>query len=241
MSRIYLDHAATTPMVPEAVEAMTRELTRVGNASSLHASGRSARRVVEESREAIAAQVGASPAELIFTSGGTESDNLAIKGAFWSGAEVGSPSGGHLDDRTPRRAGFRRLARSVGGGRGELRSGRLCWPTGSIRSRRARRRANRAGLGDVGQQRGRHPAAGTRDRRGRRPPGRDLTQRRGPGRRSHRGRLCSKRAGPADLHSAQARRAVRDRCPAGASRASAGARSCTVAVRSETCAPALST
>jgi cysteine desulfurase len=87
--RIYLDHAATTPMVPEAVEAMTRELTRVGNASSLHASGRSARRVVEESREAIAAHVGASPAELIFTSGGTESDNLAIKGAFWSGAEVG--------------------------------------------------------------------------------------------------------------------------------------------------------
>ena len=89
MSRIYLDHAATTPMVPEAVEAMTRELTRVGNASSLHASGRSARRVVEESREAIAAQVGASSAELIFTSGGTESDNLAVKGAFWSGVEVG--------------------------------------------------------------------------------------------------------------------------------------------------------
>jgi cysteine desulfurase len=89
MSRIYLDHAATTPMVPEAVEAMTRELTTVGNASSLHASGRLARRVVEESREAIAAQVGASPGELIFTSGGTESDNLAIKGAFWSGTEVG--------------------------------------------------------------------------------------------------------------------------------------------------------
>jgi cysteine desulfurase len=89
MSRIYLDHAATTPMVPEAVEAMTRELTRVGNASSLHASGRSARRVVEESREAIAAQVGASPAELIFTSGGTEADNLAIKGGFWAGTEVG--------------------------------------------------------------------------------------------------------------------------------------------------------
>ena len=89
MSRIYLDHAATTPMVPEAVEAMTRELTRVGNASSLHASGRLARRVVEESREAIAAHVGATPQELIFTSGGTESDNLAIKGAFWSGTEVG--------------------------------------------------------------------------------------------------------------------------------------------------------
>ena len=89
MSRIYLDHAATTPMVPEAVEAMTQELTRVGNASSLHASGRQSRRVVEESREAIAARVGAHPSELIFTSGGTESDNLAVKGAFWSGTKVG--------------------------------------------------------------------------------------------------------------------------------------------------------
>ena len=89
MSRIYLDHAATTPMIPEAVEAMTRELTKVGNASSLHASGRSARRIVEESREVIAALVGAKPAEVIFTGGGTESDNLAIKGAFWSGAESG--------------------------------------------------------------------------------------------------------------------------------------------------------
>jgi cysteine desulfurase len=89
MSRIYLDHAATTPLVPEAAEAMTRELTKVGNASSLHASGRSARRVVEEARESIAAQLGAHPTELIFTSGGTESDNLAVKGAFWCGAEVG--------------------------------------------------------------------------------------------------------------------------------------------------------
>src|SRR6187431_2504614 len=89
MSRSYLDHAATTPMVPEAVEAVTRELTRVGNASSLHASGRAARRVVEESREAIAARLGAHPAELIFTSGGTEADNLAIKGAFWSAGELG--------------------------------------------------------------------------------------------------------------------------------------------------------
>src|SRR6185503_10348905 len=84
MSRIYLDHAATTPMVPEAVEAMTRELTRVGNASSLHGSGRAARRIVEESREAIAARVGARPAEVIFTSGGTEADNLAVKGGYWS-------------------------------------------------------------------------------------------------------------------------------------------------------------
>ncbi len=83
-SRTYLDHAATTPMVPEAIEAMTRELTRVGNASSLHGSGRAARRIVEESREAIAARLGARPAEVIFTSGGTESDNLAVKGGYWS-------------------------------------------------------------------------------------------------------------------------------------------------------------
>ena len=89
MARTYLDHAATTPMVPEAVEAMSRELGRLGNASSLHGSGRAARRVVEEARESIAAQVGAQPAELIFTSGGTEADNLAVKGAYWSPARAG--------------------------------------------------------------------------------------------------------------------------------------------------------
>ncbi|HEY5183874.1 MAG TPA: aminotransferase class V-fold PLP-dependent enzyme, partial [Actinomycetes bacterium] len=57
----YLDHAATTPMLPEAVEAMTGELSQVGNASSLHAAGRRARRVVEESRESLAAAFGARP------------------------------------------------------------------------------------------------------------------------------------------------------------------------------------
>ena len=87
--RVYLDHAATTPMVPEAIEAMQRELGRVGNASSLHSSGRAARRVVEDARESIAAHVGAEPAEVIFTSGGTESDNLAVKGAYWSQATRG--------------------------------------------------------------------------------------------------------------------------------------------------------
>jgi len=82
--RTYLDHAATTPMMAPAVAAMTEQLTRVGNASSLHSSGRAARRVVEEGRELIAERVGASPTELIFTSGGTEADNLALKGAYWS-------------------------------------------------------------------------------------------------------------------------------------------------------------
>ncbi len=81
---VYLDHAATTPMVPAAVEAMTAHLADVGNASSLHASGRRARRVVEESRETIAQALGCRPGEVVFTSGGTEADNLAVKGLYWS-------------------------------------------------------------------------------------------------------------------------------------------------------------
>ncbi len=81
---VYLDHAATTPMLRVAVEAMTRELAEVGNASSLHASGRRARRIVEESRETIARAVNARPGEVVFTSGGTEADNLALKGVLWA-------------------------------------------------------------------------------------------------------------------------------------------------------------
>jgi cysteine desulfurase len=80
----YLDHASTTPMLPEAIAAMTEELARLGNPSSLHNAGRSARRVVEESREQIAEVFGARPSEVIFTSGGTEADNLAVKGLFWA-------------------------------------------------------------------------------------------------------------------------------------------------------------
>ncbi|MHC3428057.1 cysteine desulfurase family protein [Streptomyces sp. DT18] len=80
----YLDHAATTPMLPEAVEALNAQLTAVGNASSLHASGRRARRVVEESRETLADALGARPSEVVFTAGGTEADNLAVKGLYWS-------------------------------------------------------------------------------------------------------------------------------------------------------------
>src|SRR5215510_16593049 len=81
---VYLDHAATTPMRPEAIAAMTEELGQLGNPSSLHASGRRARRVVEESREQLAEVFGARPSEVIFTSGGTEADNLAVKGLYWA-------------------------------------------------------------------------------------------------------------------------------------------------------------
>ncbi|MEV4512427.1 cysteine desulfurase family protein [Dactylosporangium sp. NPDC049525] len=80
----YLDHAATTPMLPEALDAFVAAAGAVGNASSLHAPGRQARRRVEESREQIAAALAARPSEVIFTGGGTESDNLAAKGIFWA-------------------------------------------------------------------------------------------------------------------------------------------------------------
>ncbi len=81
---VYLDHAATTLMLPEALAAMTEELAQLGNPSSLHNQGRRARRVVEESREQIAEAYGARPSEVVFTSGGTEADNLAVKGLFWA-------------------------------------------------------------------------------------------------------------------------------------------------------------
>ena len=84
----YLDHAASTPMLPEAVEtvtaAVTAALSVAGNASSLHHAGRRARRIVEESREQLAHALGARPSEIIFTGSGTESDNLAVKGIWWA-------------------------------------------------------------------------------------------------------------------------------------------------------------
>ncbi|HZC69757.1 MAG TPA: cysteine desulfurase family protein [Jatrophihabitans sp.] len=80
----YLDHAATTPMLPEAIAAVTEAMGERGNPSSLHTAGRAARRRVEESRERLAAALGARPSEVVFTAGGTEADNLAVKGIFWA-------------------------------------------------------------------------------------------------------------------------------------------------------------
>jgi cysteine desulfurase len=78
----YLDHAATTPVLPEAAEEMLRvTASEFGNPSSVHAAGRRARALVEDARERVAAAVGASPGEIVFTGGGTEADNLALKGA----------------------------------------------------------------------------------------------------------------------------------------------------------------
>ena len=83
MERVYLDHAATTPLAPEVLEAMRPHfLEEYGNASSVHQLGRQARVTLEEARERVAACIGAEPSEIVFTSGGTEADNLALKGVL---------------------------------------------------------------------------------------------------------------------------------------------------------------
>jgi cysteine desulfurase len=88
--RIYLDHAATTPLHPEVLEAMLPYLTEhFGNPSSIYASGRRARQAIDEARETVAAFIGAAPREIVFTAGGTEADNLAIKGAAWAASANG--------------------------------------------------------------------------------------------------------------------------------------------------------
>ena len=81
---IYLDHAATTPMLPEAIEAYTSALGIVGNPSSIHSQGQNAKRMLEEAREQVALSLGCDSIEVVFTSGGTESVNLAVKGLFWA-------------------------------------------------------------------------------------------------------------------------------------------------------------
>ncbi|NDK31365.1 cysteine desulfurase family protein [Nesterenkonia haasae] len=82
MSR-YFDHAATTPVKPTAVQVLTEQMPRLANPSSLHGSGRRARLAVDSARSQVAAAAGADPSEVIFTSGGTEADNLALKGLYW--------------------------------------------------------------------------------------------------------------------------------------------------------------
>ena len=87
---IYLDHAATTPLHPEVLEAMLPYLTEHhGNPSSIHASGRRARQGLDEAREEIAALIGAKPREIVFTASGTEADNLAVKGVAWASSARG--------------------------------------------------------------------------------------------------------------------------------------------------------
>ena len=89
MESVYLDHAATTPLRPEALEAFVSASGLVGNASSLHRPGQRARRRLEEAREELAAAVGAQPSEVIFTSGGSEADTIAVLGGWEAGRARG--------------------------------------------------------------------------------------------------------------------------------------------------------
>lgn len=86
---VYLDHAATTPMRPEAIEAFVAHADLVGNPAALHRLGQRARRALEEAREEFAAAVGAHPTEVIFTSGGSEADSIAVLGGWSAGRMKG--------------------------------------------------------------------------------------------------------------------------------------------------------
>jgi cysteine desulfurase len=96
---VYLDHAATTPMLPEAIDAYVSALGIVGNPSSIHSQGQNAKRMLEEAREHVAASLGAEPIEVVFTSGGTEAVNLAVKGLYWARA---ADPGRNGSERAPR-------------------------------------------------------------------------------------------------------------------------------------------
>ena len=87
---VYLDHAATTPMLPDAIAAYTTALGIVGNPSSIHSQGQNAKRMLEEARERVAESLGCDPIEVVFTSGGTEAVNLAVKGLFWARNSTGT-------------------------------------------------------------------------------------------------------------------------------------------------------
>jgi cysteine desulfurase len=90
---VYLDHAATTPMLPEAISAYATAMSVVGNPASIHSQGQQARRMLEEARETVAASLGCDPIEVVFTSGGTEAINLALKGLFWARNDAGLGAG----------------------------------------------------------------------------------------------------------------------------------------------------
>jgi cysteine desulfurase len=95
---VYLDHAATTPMLPAAIVAYTEAMGVVGNPASIHSQGQNAKRMLEEARERVAASVGSDPIEVVFTGSGTESINLAIKGLYWARAprpRILAPGGEH--------------------------------------------------------------------------------------------------------------------------------------------------
>ena len=150
---------------PRRAQALTAQLSVTGNASSLHASGRRARRTVEESRETLAEALGARPSEVVFTSGGTEADNLAVKGLYWSRRAADPKRVRVLASPVEHHAVLDAVALA---GRARARGRRVpprrrAWPgppRGAARGHRPQPRRRRAGHRDVGQQRDRHPDAG---------------------------------------------------------------------------------
>ncbi len=225
---VYLDHAATTPMLPEALAAMTEELGQLGNPSSLHNAGRRARRVVEESREQIAEVFGARPSEVIFTSGGTEADNLAVKGLYWARRAAAAGRSGHVPRRVLATAiEHHAVLDSVHWLAGHEDAEEHWLPvdeTGVLQpaalaeaiGRRPGR--GRPGHGDVGEQRGGRGAADRRARRAGPRARHPVPHRRGAGGRPAAGQLRGQRRGRDDHHRAQVRR------PGGRGRAAAGPR-----------------
>ena len=164
---VYLDHAATTPVRPEVLEAMLPYLTdqAFGNPSSSHRFGRAARAGMEQARRQVAEAVGAEPSQVIFTSGGTEADNLGIVGSALAARDRGAEMCAAVSSIEHKAILAAAHAVCRLGGR------ELVIPVdakGQARARRARRRPRRAArrrLGDVGQQRDRRRAADGGDRR----------------------------------------------------------------------------
>ena len=204
-------------MLDAAVAAMAEALRRTGNASSLHSAGRRARRAVEEARERIAAAVGARPSEVVLTTGGTESDNLAVKGLYWA-RRAADPRRTRVlvvGDRAPRRARLGRLAGRARGCRGGA-ARRSTTSAGCARRRCARRwpaEPERVALvsvmwanNEVGTVNPMRELAGDRPR-----VRRAAAHRRGAGGGRPAGRLRRLRGRRADAHRAQARRPYRRR------------------------------
>ena len=177
---------------------MTEELARLGNPSSLHAAGRRARRVVEESREQLAEVFGARPSEVVFTSGGTEADNLAVKGLYW--ARPGGCRPPQVLTTSVEHHAVLDSVRWLGG-----RAGRRA-RSGSASTSRARCARTRSGAAvsraagrwplvsaDVGEQRSRHGAARRRARGGGARVRHPVPLRRRPGRCAAPGRFRGQR------------------------------------------------
>ena len=132
---VYLDHNATAPVRPAVVEAVTAALALGGNASSVHGFGRAARQAIETARVAVADLVGADPVALVFTSGGTEANNLALKGVpdarvLVSAGEHASvlqavPGAARLPLQADGRIDLAALEAAPGGGRGRSRSAHI--------------------------------------------------------------------------------------------------------------------